>query len=75
MGGMVIGEVAAGVAKGVAEPTAKEAGKTARYVIEKDPDVVLVPAKMVGYTGGAFVALIFIFLIVGMLFFAIKYLI
>lgn len=72
--GALAGEMVAGAVKGVAEPGFKEAGETTRYVIEKDPDVVLVPAKMVGYTGAGLIAVIFILMILGIILFTLKFL-
>jgi len=31
-----------------------------KFVIEKDPDVAIVPLKTVGYTGAGFIAMVFI---------------
>ena len=72
--GTIIGEAVGGAVKGAVEPGMKEAGKTARYVIEKDPDVVIVPAKMVGYTGAGLIAVVFILMILGIILFALKFL-
>jgi len=71
--GTIIGEAVAGGVKGVAEPGFKEVGETARYVIEKDPDVIIVPAKIVGYTGAGLVGMIFILMMLGIVLFVFKY--
>ena len=72
--GTIIGEAVGGAVKGVAEPYMKETGETVRYVIEKDPDVVIVPAKMVGYTGAGLIAVIFILMMLGIILFTLKFL-
>ena len=66
MASAIIGEVAAGATRGAAEGTIKP-------ILEKDPDVVMVPLKMVGYSGGAFIMLVFILMMVGLLFFALRF--
>lgn len=69
MGSAIVGAAAAGATK----PLAEEAGKTGRYIIEKDPDVAIVPMKMVGYSAGGFIALVFLLMIAGLLYLVIRW--
>ena len=62
MGSTIIGEAAAGAAEG-----------TVRPILEKDPDVVIVPMKMVGYSAGGFIALVFLLMIAGLLYLVIRW--
>lgn len=49
MSSAIIGEAVAGGTKGAVEG-----------IMEHDPDVITVPAKIVGYSGAGFIAVVFI---------------